>query len=99
MPHITVEYSANVAEHHDIDALVGVVHQTALDHGLPAVSGLRTRAAERTHYRVATGDPRFAFVAIHCRVGSGRETEVQREFIERLGPFFVGKAVWQGTLE
>ena len=84
MPHLTVEYSANVAEHHDVDALVATVHQAALDHGLPALSGLRTRAAERVHYRVATGDPRFAFVAIHCRVGPGRETATKREFIERV---------------
>jgi 5-carboxymethyl-2-hydroxymuconate isomerase len=84
MPHITVEYSANLAEQHDIDALVTTVHDAALAHGLPAVAGLRTRAAERTHYRVATGDPRFAFVAIHCRVGPGRELDEQQSLITQV---------------
>ena len=81
MPHITIEHSANVADHHDIDALVATVHEAALAHGLPDVTGLRTRAAERVHYRVATGDMRFAFVAIHCRIGPGRESETKRTFI------------------
>lgn len=84
MPHITIEYSANVADHHDIDALVDAVHAAALAHGLPDVTGLRTRAAERVHYRVTTGDPSFAFVAIHCRIGPGREHDAKRSFIERV---------------
>ena len=84
MPHITVEYSANVADHHDVDALVATVHRAALDHGLAALSGLRTRAAERSHYLVATGDPRFAFVAIHCRIGPGRDTETKQAFVEQV---------------
>jgi 5-carboxymethyl-2-hydroxymuconate isomerase len=84
MPHITIEHSANVADHHDIDALVATVHGAALAHGLADVTALRTRAVSRVHYRVATGDRRFAFVAIHCRVGPGRDSEAKRSFIERL---------------
>ena len=84
MPHITIEYSANVGEHHDIDALVATVHEAALAHGLPDVTGLRTRAAERAHYRAMTGDPSYAFVAIHCRIGPGRAQEDKRSFIEQV---------------
>jgi 5-carboxymethyl-2-hydroxymuconate isomerase len=84
MPHITIEYSANVADHHDVDALVETVHDAALSHGLPDLAGLRTRAAERAHYRVATGGRRFAFVAIHCRIGPGRDDEAKRSFVERV---------------
>ena len=84
MPHVTIEYSANVAEHHDIDALIGAVHDAALDHGLAALAALRTRAAERTHFRVADGDARFAFVAIHVRIGPGRDPEQKQSFLEAL---------------
>lgn len=84
MPHVTIEYSANVAEHHDIDALVAAVHDAALDHGLAALAALRTRAAERTHFRIADGDDRFAFVAIHARIGPGRDLEQKQSFIEAL---------------
>ncbi len=84
MPHITIEHSANVAEHHDIDALVGAVHRAALDHGLPPIEGLRTRASSCDHYRVATGDDRFAYVAIHCRIAPGRTDESKRTFVESI---------------
>ena len=42
MPHITIEYSANVAEHHDIDELVAAVHEAAL-----AVDGHAIHKANR----------------------------------------------------
>lgn len=84
MPHIVIEYSANVADHHDIDALVAVVHEAAIAHGLPPADGLRTRAAERTHYRIADGDPDHAFVAITARVGPGRGADEKTSFIETI---------------
>lgn len=82
MPHITIEYSANIAEHHDIDALVAAVHAAALDHGLPPADGLRTRAAQRDHYLVADGSPAFAFIAIAIRIGPGRDAATKTDFIE-----------------
>ena len=84
MPHITIEYSANVAEHHDIDALVRAVHEAAIDHGLPSPGSLRTRAVSRVHYRVADGSDDLAFVAIAVRVGPGRDAETKTGFIETL---------------
>ncbi len=84
MPHLTLEYSANVAEHHDIDALVDTIHQAALNHGLAAVAGLRTRAAMRHHYAVADGDPANAFIAIVARIGPGRSIEQRQSFIVAL---------------
>ena len=84
VPHVTIEYSANVAVDHDIDALVSAVHTAALDHGLAAVDALRTRAAERAHYRIADGNSSFAFVAIHVRIGPRRDLEQKQTFIEAL---------------
>jgi len=84
MPHITIEYSANVAEHHDIDALVGAVHQAALKSEIAGPAGMRIRGAERAHYRVGDGDERFAFIAMYCRLGPGRSLETQQAFIETI---------------
>ena len=81
MPHITIEYSANVADHHDIDRLVDVVHHAAIDHGLAALDALRTRAVERSHYRIADGQPDHAFIAIQCRIGPGREADAKTTFL------------------
>ena len=84
MAHITVEYSANLADHHDIEALVAAVHGAAAAHGLAPLDGLRTRAVERTRYRIADGDPDHAFVAIAVRVGPGRDAAARRSYLEAI---------------
>ena len=84
MPHIIIEYSANLAELTDTDALLAAVHAAALDDGLPAVAGLRTRAVSRDHYRIADGDPSYGFVCLTARIGPGREPEMIQRFLTRL---------------
>ena len=82
MPHIMIEYSANIAEHHDVEALISAVHNAAIGHGLPPVDGLRTRAAVRDHFRIADGSADLAFVAIAIRIGPGRDAATKTGFIE-----------------
>lgn len=84
MAHITIEHSANLADHHDIQALVGAVHEAAAAHGLAPLDGLRTRAVARTHYHIADGDPDYAFVAIAVRVGPGRDDAARRSYLEAI---------------
>lgn len=84
MPHITVEYSANVAEHHDIQALIDQVHEAALADGLPDITALRTRGAERANYRIADGDTDHAFIAITARIGPGRDSSAKTSFLEAI---------------
>ena len=84
MPHITVEYSANVADRNDVDALVEVVHQAAIDFEIGAMAGMRTRAAPRLHFRVADGGSDLAFIAIVARVGPGRDPATKRSFIDHV---------------
>jgi len=82
VPHLVIEYSANVADHHDIRALVDVVHAAALSHGLAATDALRTRAVGRDLYRIADGHEANAFVAIQGRIAPGRDAATKRSFTE-----------------
>ena len=84
MPHIIIEYSANLADLIDTDALVAAVHTAALNDGLPALEGLRTRAAPREQYRIADGDPSYGFVCLTARIGPGREPAIVQRFLTRL---------------
>jgi len=84
MPHLTIEHSANLADHHDVDALVAAVHRVALGHGWVPASGMRTRAVARAHYRVADGATDRAFVAITARVGPGRTDDEKQAFLDTL---------------
>ena len=78
MPHLTVEYSANLKHQIDILKLVETVHQAALRTAVFEVAAVRTRAAGRDIYVIADGHPDNAFVAINVRVAPGRPAETRR---------------------
>jgi len=84
MPHLTIEHSANLADRHDVDALVGAVHEVALGHDWVPASGMRTRAVARDRYRVADGAADRAFVAITVRIGPGRTDEEKQALLDEV---------------
>jgi 5-carboxymethyl-2-hydroxymuconate isomerase len=72
MPHLTVEYSANLAEQTDMNALCLALHQAMVDCGLFELGAIRVRALQATHYAVADRLPENAFAALYLRIGRGR---------------------------
>jgi 5-carboxymethyl-2-hydroxymuconate isomerase len=78
MPHLIVEYSANLEKQIDIFKLVETVHHAALRTGVFEVAAIRTRAAGRDYYVIADGHRDNAFVAIFVRVAPGRPPETRR---------------------
>jgi 5-carboxymethyl-2-hydroxymuconate isomerase len=84
MPHLIIEYSANVAGHVDIDGLVGALHDAALASGIADLDALRTRAVPRDHYAVADRHPDNAFVAVTARLGAGRSLDDQQRLLGTL---------------
>ena len=82
MPHFVVEYSANVAEHHDVGALLDVIQQTILDMDVAPVAGIRIRGIRQDEYRIADGsNANFAYVAMVARLGPGRDDETKTRII------------------
>jgi len=77
MPHIIVEYSSNVRDRLDLDRLIERLHTTAIGTGVFPLGGTRTRAAERTRYRIADGHPDNAFVHVTLRIGHGRDAQTK----------------------
>lgn len=77
MPHITLEYSANLEDPLDIAALCAVLRDAAVASGVFAAAGIRVRAFAATHVVVADGDPAHGFVDIAVRIGAGRDTAKQ----------------------
>jgi 5-carboxymethyl-2-hydroxymuconate isomerase len=78
VPHVIVEYSANIQKHVDIPGLIRTVHQAALSSGLFATAAVRTRAERRDVFAIADEHPQNAFVGITVRMASGR-TEAERQ--------------------
>lgn len=78
MPHVIVEYSANLEPQLSPQTLVDALHRTALATGVFPIGGLRTRAERRDVFAVADGDPENAFVAVLVRLGKGRDPGTRR---------------------
>ena len=81
MPHLIIEYSANLGGVVG-EQLVDEVHRAALSAETVSLAGLRTRAVAREMFRVADGDPENAFVALTARLGPGRTSAQKNDLIE-----------------
>ena len=84
MPHIIVEYSANLEAQVSPRRLVDALHEAALATGVFPIGGLRTRAERREIYAVADGDPDNAFVAVIARIGEGRDAPTRKRVADNL---------------
>lgn len=84
MPHIIVEYSANLETKIEIPGLISHLHAAALGTGVFPHGGTRTRAERRDIYEIADGDPDNGFVHIMARIGTGRDEETRVRASEEL---------------
>jgi 5-carboxymethyl-2-hydroxymuconate isomerase len=84
VPHITVEYSANLEPAVSIAKLVEDVHRAVLATGTFKLGAVRTRAARRDVYAIADGDPQNAFINVIARIGRGRPPQKRRGLAEAI---------------
>ncbi|SIO02007.1 5-carboxymethyl-2-hydroxymuconate Delta-isomerase [Vannielia litorea] len=77
MPHIRVEYSANLEAHADIGGLCEALRRAGLETGIFPLAGIRVRAARCDHYSIADGDPANLFVDISIRLRGGRPQDAK----------------------
>ena len=73
MPHCVIDYSADVADQVDIEALMAAVHQGAMDSGLFPEYDIKTRATAFAQHR--TGQTRDSFVHVAVHLLDGRSDE------------------------
>jgi len=79
MPHIIVEYSANLESDIDINGLVCALHECAMELDALPTGGIRVRAARREHFKVGDGHPDNGFISVLLRIGEGRPLELRQE--------------------
>ncbi|HEX9857865.1 MAG TPA: 5-carboxymethyl-2-hydroxymuconate Delta-isomerase [Paracoccaceae bacterium] len=72
MPHLTIEYSANLESGGDLAGLCGRLHGVLLSCGLFEPGAVRVRARPCPHYAVADRLPENAFADLVLRIGQGR---------------------------
>jgi 5-carboxymethyl-2-hydroxymuconate isomerase len=84
LPHLIVEYSANIEERIALDALLDKLHTCALATGVFPLGGLRIRAYRVDAYRIADKAPDNGFVHLTALIGHGRPLDVQQRAAEEL---------------
>lgn len=75
MPHMTVDYSANVEDLIDVRGLCMALHKAMVETGMFEIGGIRVRALRVDHCVIADDDPQNAYVHLSLRVGAGRSLE------------------------
>lgn len=84
MPHISIEYSANLEQRTDIQALCEVLRSEAAGIEAFPAPGIRVRALRAEHFSIADGNPKHAFVDISVRLRAGRPQDVKESAVKRL---------------
>lgn len=84
MPHLVVEYSANLEPDLDARALLEALHQSADASGIFQPATIRSRTIRHETFIVGEGRPKDAFVHVSVRIRSGRDETTQWSLTNRL---------------
>lgn len=84
MPHITIDYTANLREDLAACGLVDALHQAAIDIGAFPLWGIRTLAQPVEDFRVAGGQPDNGFIKVVVRIAPGRDLATRQRITQTL---------------
>jgi 5-carboxymethyl-2-hydroxymuconate isomerase len=75
VPHINIEYSANLESEIDFVEFCTALRTAAMETGLFPLTGVRIRAFRCDHALIADGNPENSFVDMSVRLRGGRTLE------------------------
>lgn len=84
MPHVIVEYSANIEADVPPQRLLDDFHAAALATGISEPIGVRTRLERREFYKISDDGGDNAFVNITARLRAGRSVEQRKGLLQAL---------------
>ena len=82
MPHLTVEYTGNLD--FEVQPLLARMHSEVAATGAINLKGLKSRALRHDDYRIADGNPDYAFVHVNLLIRDGRPLDVQKDLAQRV---------------
>jgi 5-carboxymethyl-2-hydroxymuconate isomerase len=82
MPHLTLEYTDNIE--FEIQPLLASLHSELAATGAINLKGLKSRAVRHSDYRIADGNPEYAFVHVNLLIREGRPVDVQKDAAQRV---------------
>ena len=84
MPHLTIEYSANMEDRIDMAGFCNALRLAAIATGVLPMAGVRVRAIRADHVSIADGDPRHGFVDISLRLRGGRDLATRKKATQQI---------------
>ncbi len=82
MPHLTLEYTDNL--NFDVQSLLARLHAELVATGAVNLKGIKSRAIRHTEYRIADGNPAYAFAHVNLLIREGRPLQVQQDAAQRV---------------
>ena len=84
MPHLIVDYSANIEADLAPRMLAEAIHRAALKTGVFPIGGCRKRLARRDVSVIGDGHADNRFIHVQARIGAGRTAEVRQKAAEHI---------------
>lgn len=82
MPQLTLEYTDNLE--FDVQSILARLHTELAATGAINLKGLKSRAVRLSEYRIADGNPQYAFVHVNLLIREGRPLEIQKDASQRV---------------
>lgn len=84
MPHLMIDYSANVEPDVDMGALCDTLRDVAASIDAFPLAGVKVRAVRVDHYAIADGNPEHGFIDISVRIREGRDMQTKQNATQKL---------------
>jgi len=84
MPHLMIDYSANVEPDVDMGALCDTLRGVAASIDAFPLAGVKVRAVRVDHYAIADGNPKHGFIDISVRIREGRDMHTKQNAAQKL---------------
>lgn len=82
MPNLTLEHTDNLD--FDVQSLLERLHAELVATGAINLKGIKSRVIRHSEYRIADGNPEYAFVSVSLLIREGRPVEVQKDITQRV---------------
>lgn len=84
MPHLILDYSANMETRADIAGLCDHMRRAMVDTGVFPLAGIRVRAFAANHCAIADGGEQHGYVDMTVRIGAGRDAQTREAVAKAL---------------
>lgn len=78
MPHVIIDYSANIEDRVDIAGFCNALRLAAIETGALPLPGVRVRAVRADHVSIADGSATHGYIDISVRLRGGRDFETRQ---------------------